>query len=150
MKRDTNLLQAIVRKAEESNGPITGSKMEIPGSTPEQRYEHVLMAKEEGLVDARMAGDGVNFTVLRLTAAGHGYLDVVRAKSRSEQADTALVSDSGSDSADSGRRIELIDDLQLAANDCTLKIGRLRLNPPCEPHQVRKADKPKHDSRPQV
>jgi hypothetical protein len=75
MKLDTSLLLTILQRVEESNGPITGSKMEIPGHTREQIYEHVLIAQERGLVDARMAGNGVDFTVKRLTAAGHDYLE---------------------------------------------------------------------------
>jgi hypothetical protein len=71
-----DLLTIILQKAEESNGPLVGSKMgAIPGYTPEQVYEHALLAQEQGLVEARFAGDRVNFTVLRLTDAGHEFLE---------------------------------------------------------------------------
>jgi Hypothetical protein (DUF2513) len=75
MKLDATLLLTILQKVEDSSGPFVGSKVEIPGYTREQICEHVLIAQDQGLVDARMPGNGVDFTVKRLTAAGHDYLE---------------------------------------------------------------------------
>jgi hypothetical protein len=58
--------------------------------------------------------------------------DVEEAKARMERADAALRADIESDGADPKRRIRLIDELQLAADDYTEKIGRLRVGPPRE------------------
>jgi hypothetical protein len=58
--------------------------------------------------------------------------DVLAAKARMEKADAALCADIESDGTDPERRIELIDELQLAADDYTEKIGRLLVRRPQE------------------
>jgi hypothetical protein len=58
--------------------------------------------------------------------------DVLEARLRMEKADAALHADIESDGMDAEKRIQLIDDLQLAADDYTEKIGRLLVRRPQE------------------
>ena len=56
--------------------------------------------------------------------------DVQAAKERMEQAQAALLADIETDGTNPVRRIQLIDELQMAPDDYTRKIGRLRHRPP--------------------
>ena len=58
--------------------------------------------------------------------------DVLAAKAKMELADAALRADIESDGADPVKRIQLIDDLQLATDEYMDKIDRLRVRPPRE------------------
>lgn len=55
--------------------------------------------------------------------------DVIAAKAKMELADAALRADIESNGADPERRIHLIDELQIATDDYTEKIDRLRVRP---------------------
>jgi hypothetical protein len=58
--------------------------------------------------------------------------DVLAAKAKMELADAALRTDIESDGSDPERRIQLIDELQLATDKYMDTIDRLRVRPPRE------------------
>jgi Hypothetical protein (DUF2513) len=76
MKRDMDLIRALLLKAEEQPpyGPFTN--MEFPGRSEDEMRFHAELAQEAGLIEAEFMMDG--FFVRRLTYAGHEFLDAAR------------------------------------------------------------------------
>jgi len=77
MKRDIDLLRNILLDAE-SNGHLG-----LPGEhTPEEIAEHVQQLLEAGLVEGQVVRNKVGIligsAIIRLTAAGHDFLDATR------------------------------------------------------------------------
>ncbi len=77
MKRDMDLIRAILLEVEKSPSP-GGSRIEIPGRAREELYYNAQLAQEAGLIDARFLPNSDEFHVLRLTYAGHEFLDAAR------------------------------------------------------------------------
>jgi hypothetical protein len=80
MKRDIDLLRDILLKVESDR------KWDLPeGHTDEEIADHVLQLKEAGLVEAVVTRDrqGIpnSATIIRLTSAGHDFLDATRNQS---------------------------------------------------------------------
>lgn len=77
MKRDMDLIRAILLGVEKSTSP-GGSRIELPGHSREDLYYNAQLAQEAGLIDARFLPNSDEFHVLRLTYAGHEFLDAAR------------------------------------------------------------------------
>ena len=77
MKRDMDLIRAILLKAEES-ASLGGCQVELPGYTAEGLYYNAKLAQDAGLIEARFLPNSTEFHVLRLTYAGHEFLDAAR------------------------------------------------------------------------
>ena len=52
--------------------------IEIPGRSQAELYYTAQLAQEAGLIEAKFSSDLANFHVLRLTYAGHEFLDAAR------------------------------------------------------------------------
>jgi hypothetical protein len=77
MKRDMDLIRAILLEVEKSPSP-GGSRIEILGHSREELYYNAQQAQDAGLIDARFLPNSDEFHVLRLTYAGHEFLDAAR------------------------------------------------------------------------
>jgi Hypothetical protein (DUF2513) len=77
LKRDMDLLRSILLKVEESDSAY-GCRVDIPGCSYELVYAHAKLAEDAKLIEAKFSPDLRNFHVLRLTFAGHEFLDEVR------------------------------------------------------------------------
>lgn len=80
MKRDMDLVRSILLKIEEQ--PYTGSFLDVsvPGHTGEEISYHIMLLDEAGLIEAEnvSSSDGMDWKALRLTYAGHEFLDAAR------------------------------------------------------------------------
>lgn len=94
MKRDMDLLRSILLKVEESDSPH-GCQVRIPGYSYEQLYAHAKLAEDAHLIEAKFSLDLRNFHVLRLTFAGHEFLDEVRNDTRWEKAKALAIKNTG-------------------------------------------------------
>ena len=77
MKRDMDLIRTILLEVEKSPSP-GGCRIEIPERTREELYYNAQQAQDAGLIDARFLPNSDEFHVLRLTYAGHEFLDAAR------------------------------------------------------------------------
>lgn len=77
MKRDMDLIRAILLEVEKSTSP-EGCQINLPGHSPGELYYNAQLAQEAGLIDARFLPNSDAFHVLRLTYAGHEFLDAAR------------------------------------------------------------------------
>jgi Hypothetical protein (DUF2513) len=55
-----------------------GCQIKLPDYSREELYYNAQLAQEAGLIDARFAPGSTDFHVLRLTYAGHEFLDAAR------------------------------------------------------------------------
>jgi hypothetical protein len=94
LKRDMDLLRSILLKVEESDSPH-GCQVRIPGYSYEQLYAHAKLAEDAHLIEAKFSLDLRNFHVLRLTFAGHEFLDEVRNDTRWEKAKALAIKNTG-------------------------------------------------------
>ena len=91
MKRDMDLVRKILLHVEENeDGHIS---LDIPDHSRDEIYRHVELMKDKDLVEAVIvpAGDGAGHEILacevmRLTWAGHDFLDAARSDTVWEQA----------------------------------------------------------------
>jgi hypothetical protein len=77
MKRDMDLIRAILLEVEKSTSP-GGCQIKVPGHSPEELYYNAQLAQEAGLIEASFLDNSSAFHVLRLTYAGHEFLDAAR------------------------------------------------------------------------
>jgi|ERR1700677_3167259 hypothetical protein len=77
MKRDMDLIRTILLEVEESPSP-EGCRIEVPGRSRDELYYNAQLAHEAGLIEARFLRGSTDFHVLRLTYAGHEFLDAAR------------------------------------------------------------------------
>ncbi len=77
MKRDMDLIRAILLEVEKSTSP-DGCQINLPGHSGEELYYNAQLAQEAGLIDAKFLRGSTDFHVLRLTYAGHEFLDAAR------------------------------------------------------------------------
>jgi hypothetical protein len=77
MKRDMDLIRTILLEVEQSSS-TEGCQIEIPGHPKAELYYNAQLAHEAGLIDARFLPGSDAFHVLRLTYAGHEFLDSAR------------------------------------------------------------------------
>lgn len=95
MKRDMDLIRSILLEVEKCDSP-EGCVVEIPGHSPEQIYEHAKLAQDANFIEARFAKDFINFHILRLTFAGHEFLDEARDDTRWTKAKEIVTKNTGS------------------------------------------------------
>lgn len=80
MKRDMELMRDILLKMEEL--PYTGSFLDVTvsGHTEEEISYHIMLIDEAGLIKANdvSSSDGMCWKALRLSYAGHEFLDAAR------------------------------------------------------------------------
>ena len=77
MKRDMDLIRAILLEVEKSTSP-GGCQINLPGHSREELYYNAQLAQEAGLIEARFLPNADAFHVLRLTYAGHEFLEMAR------------------------------------------------------------------------
>ncbi|SRR5579862_6685217 len=77
MKRDMDLIRAMLLEVEKSISP-GGCQIKLPDHSREELYYNAQLAQEAGLMDARFAPGSTDFHILRLTYAGHEFLDAAR------------------------------------------------------------------------
>lgn len=94
MKRDMDLIRAILLEVEKSPSPA-GCQIEIPGRTREELYYHAQLTQEAGLIEARFLPNSTVFHVLRLTNPGHKFLAAARSDTVWEKAKKKLLSATG-------------------------------------------------------
>ena len=97
MKRDMDLMRAILLKIEKA--PFEGYLLEIrvPGHSDEEISYHILLLHEARLVEAVNASsfDGVCWKAMRLTNDGHEFLDAAKDDTRWAKAKGKVVSTTG-------------------------------------------------------
>jgi hypothetical protein len=77
MKRDMDLIRTMLLEVEKSSSP-SGCRIEMPGYGREDLYYNAMLAREAGCIDAKFLPNSTEFHVLRLTYAGHEFLDAAR------------------------------------------------------------------------
>jgi hypothetical protein len=77
MKRDMDLIRTILLEVEKSPSP-GGCQIKLPEHSREELYYNAQQAQDAGLIEAKFSSDGTAFHVLRLTYAGHEFLDAAR------------------------------------------------------------------------
>ena len=78
LKRDMDLLRAILIEVEKLPPNQRWVTEPLLGYSREEVVYHVKLAQDQGLVDARFAPSGTQAIVLRLTNAGHEFLDAAK------------------------------------------------------------------------
>jgi hypothetical protein len=94
MKRDMDLVRAILLEVEKSPS-LDGVRIEMPGPSREEVYYNAHLAQEAGLIDAKFLPNSTEFHVLRLTYAGHEFLDAARSDSVWSEAKRLLLKVTG-------------------------------------------------------
>lgn len=77
MQRDMDLIRAILLEVEK-NASLAGCPVQIAGRTREELYYNAMQAKDAGFIEAKFAPGSPDFHVIRLTYAGHEFLDALR------------------------------------------------------------------------
>ena len=99
MKRDMDLVRAILLKVEATPPEELGGKFRMAGDSPESR-EHVSMLIDEGYLEgkalrAEQANAPVAVVVFRLTWKGHDFLDAARNETTWNKAKSAITEKGG-------------------------------------------------------
>ena len=94
MKRDMDLIRAMLLEVEKSTSP-GGCQIDLQGHSPEELYYNAQLAQDAGLIDARFAHNATDFHVLRLTYAGHEFLDAARNDTLWAKAKEIVISKTG-------------------------------------------------------
>ncbi|MFZ0335846.1 MAG: DUF2513 domain-containing protein [Candidatus Acidiferrales bacterium] len=78
MKRDMDLIRTLLFKTE-ALPDAGGHPISVEGRNQAEVCEHLRLAQEAGLIEARfLRGDAASCVALRLTWAGHEFLDAAR------------------------------------------------------------------------
>jgi len=78
MRRDMDLIRAVLFKTE-ALPDANGHSISVDGHDSEEVCEHLKLAQEAGLVEARfLRGEAATCVALRLTWEGHEFLDAAR------------------------------------------------------------------------
>lgn len=89
MKRDMDLVRALLMTVESYPTGFAPDKIEVSGYTQEQIAYHAFLLDEAGLVHAidvtATGSQGPEAKIVRLTWDGHEFLDAAREPSRWEQ-----------------------------------------------------------------
>ena len=80
MKRDMDLIRAILLNVEQQGPPEGWCDVQLPGHSEEEISYHVMLLRDAGLVEAVKLStqDGVCWRPKRLTYEGHEFLDAAR------------------------------------------------------------------------
>jgi hypothetical protein len=90
-----SVIRAILLKVEES-ASLGGCQVELPGHSEEELYYNAKLAEDAGLIEARFAKVSTDFVVLRLTYAGHEFLDSARNDTTWAKAKEIVLKNTGS------------------------------------------------------
>ena len=96
MKRDMDLIRELLIDIEED--PTFDGKWHdwvLPGHTQAELCYHVLLAKEAGLIEARVLPNTTIFNIKRLTYEGHEFLEAARDQNRWTKAKDTVVKSTG-------------------------------------------------------
>ncbi|MEW5926840.1 MAG: DUF2513 domain-containing protein [Gemmatimonadota bacterium] len=101
MKRDMDLVRAILFKAEEAPGGSDVGRIEIPGWDEADVLEHIALLKEAGYVEAAVMRSGNTggvraAVVQRITWQGHEFLDLARSDTLWSEAKDVATKQAGS------------------------------------------------------
>lgn len=98
MKRDMELVRAILTATEAADGPYSPSELVSCGWPVQAIAYHVELLSAHGLVDARVNRykGGASLTVLGLTWEGCDYLDAIRDERVWEETTRAIAESVGS------------------------------------------------------
>jgi hypothetical protein len=77
MKRDMDLIREILLEVEKCPS-LEGCRIEIPGHSQEEGYFNARLAQEAGLIEAKFLSGTTVFHIVRLTNAGHEFLEGAR------------------------------------------------------------------------
>jgi len=77
MNRDMDLVRTLLITIE-ALPDTNGHPVSAEGHGPAEIYEHLKLAQEAGLIEARFLPGGTACVALRLTWAGHEFLDAAR------------------------------------------------------------------------
>ena len=80
MRRDMDLIRAILLEIEKMPFPNRGQNVHVSGYSPEDLCYNALLANEAGLIDAKFSNNATAFIAIRLTYAGHEFLDAARSE----------------------------------------------------------------------
>ena len=94
MIRDMELVRSILSEVERLPS-LEGCRIKIEGRTPEEVYYKARLMQEAGLIEVRFLPGSTAFHVLRLTHAGHEFLDAARSDTAWNKAKNALSSATG-------------------------------------------------------
>ena len=72
-----DLIREILLEVEKSSS-LRGCRVEIPGRSREELFYNAQQAHDAGLIEARFLRSSAAFHVIRLTYAGHEFLDAAR------------------------------------------------------------------------
>ena len=78
MIRDVELFRQLLIEIEKQPPGMRAHKVEIPGHSAEEVYEHALLAQDAGLIQATFHKSVAHFVVQRLTNDGHDFLAAAR------------------------------------------------------------------------
>jgi len=94
MKRDMDLIRAMLLKAEEQPpyGPFTNMPA-FPGHSDDEMRAHAELAQEAGLIEAEFMM--VGFFIRRLTYSGHEFLDAAREDKLWNKAKETVIKNAG-------------------------------------------------------
>lgn len=97
MKRDMDLIRAILIEVEKLPLDPGFHDISVAGYTEEEITYHVQLADEAGLIEAvnLSSNDGVCWKPKRLTYQGHQFLDAARSDTVWEKAKNTLLSTAG-------------------------------------------------------
>lgn len=97
MKRDMDLIRAILIEVEKLPLDPAFHDISVPGYTQAEITDHVQLADEAGLIEAvnLSSHDGVCWKPKRLTYEGHRFLDAARSDTVWEKAKKTLLSATG-------------------------------------------------------
>jgi DNA-binding HxlR family transcriptional regulator len=76
--RDVELFRHILIEIEKQPPGMRGHKIDIPGHSAEEVYEHARLTQDAGLIEAVFHKSMPTFVVRRLTNDGHDFLAAAR------------------------------------------------------------------------
>ena len=97
MKRDLDLGRSILQQIEATQTVRDWIDLTVEGHTDEEVSYHVMLLAKEGLIEATdlSTSDGFEWKPIRLTWAGHEFLDAARDESQWSKAKAIVLKKSG-------------------------------------------------------
>ena len=98
MKRDMDLIRAILLNVEQQGPPEGWCDVQLPGHTEEKISYHVMLLRDAGLIEAvdLSSHDGICWRPKRLTYEGHEFLDAARNDTFWTKAKATVIEKTGS------------------------------------------------------
>src|SRR4051794_1703310 len=98
MKFNPDLARTILLALEENPSPHAPKRIEVGDASQEEFSYHVMLLAQDNLIEARDSSHGgrtFSWYPIRLTMAGHRFLDASREPSRWEKAKTVVMEKTG-------------------------------------------------------